>query len=266
MDIEIKIGREAEGHYTFKVPASFTKVSRNHATLFWHDGVATIVDNKSTNGTFVNNRRITSSDVTGNDLIWLGGNGTDEKCYRLNLKQLLADYRLNEKPIHNIPKQQAAPFSGDVGMNSPQSYNNSNNLQRSDYSAEFDRIKQAYINYHEEVSTLTRKASTRMQLPKILMSTIPALLGVVIMLVSKDMTMRIVAMSAGTVLSGLISTLTMGKSTSKKEKLTEDLLDLQLKYQKEYKCPKCGKEYSLDLHWKKIKAEGKCPYGCGATF
>ncbi len=44
-------------------------------------------------------------------------------------------------------------------------------------------------------------------------------------------------------------------------------MDLQLKYQKEYKCPKCGKQYSLDLHWKKLEAEGKCPNPkCDAKF
>ena len=86
------------------------------------------------------------------------------------------------------------------------------------------------------------------------------------MLVSTDMTMRIVAMSAGSVLTGLIGTLTMGRGNKKKEKTTEAILDLQLKYQKQYRCPKCGKDYSLDLHWKKLLADGKCPYGCGARF
>jgi DNA-directed RNA polymerase subunit RPC12/RpoP len=104
-----------------------------------------------------------------------------------------------------------------------------------------------------------------MQLPRVLLSMIPAVLGLVILLVSKDMTIRIVAMSAGSVLSGLIGTLTMGRSSSKQEQMAEDILDLQLKYQKKYKCPKCGKQYSLDLHWKKLQADG-CPFGCGARF
>ena len=98
------------------------------------------------------------------------------------------------------------------------------------------------------------------------LSMIPAILGIVIMLVSTDMTMRIVAMSMGSVLSGLIGTLTMGKNTSKQEEMSEKIMELQLKYQQEYKCPKCGKQYSLDLHWKKLQADGKCPFGCGAEF
>ena len=105
-----------------------------------------------------------------------------------------------------------------------------------------------------------------MQLPRVLLSMIPALLGVVILIVANDMTMRIVGMSVGTVLSGLISTLTMGRSSSRQEEMSEKILDLQIKYQKEYRCPKCGKEYNLDLHWKKLQADGMCPYGCGARF
>ncbi len=260
MDTVIKIGREVDGANACHVPSNYIKVSRHHATLYWRNGVATLEDNNSTNGTYVNARRITSCQVTANEMIWLGGNGTDDKCYQLNIRQLLSTFQGSNNNV------QRAAYPPPASPEVDHLRGEVRNAQRTDYSMEFDRIKQAYINYHEEVSKLTKKASTKMQLPRILLSSVPALLGVVIMIVSKDMTMRIVAMSAGSVLSGLIGTLTMGRSSSKKEKLTEDMLDLQLKYQKEYRCPKCGKEYSLDLHWKKIKAEGKCPYGCGAQF
>ena len=116
------------------------------------------------------------------------------------------------------------------------------------------------------MSKLKKKAAKGAQLPRVLLSMIPAVLGLVVLLVAKDMMVRIVAMSAGSVLSGLIGTLTMGRNTSRQEELAEKTLDLQLKYENEYKCPKCGKKYSLDLHWKKLQAEGKCPYGCGAKF
>lgn len=262
MDIEFKIGRDVDGANVCRVPACFTKVSRLHATLQWRGGVATLVDNGSSNGTFVNGRRISSCQVTDNDSVWLGGTENDGKCYQLDLRQLLSTCRNStaSKPLAppmygqpSYPRQDFAP-------------SNVGGTHGDNYSVEFERLKRAYIGYHEEWSKLTKKASTRMQLPRILLSTLPAMLGVVIMLVSKDMTMRIVAVSAGSILSGLIGTLTMGKSSSKKEKLTEDILDLQLKYQKDYKCPKCGKQYSLDLHWKKLQADGKCPYGCGARF
>ena len=105
-----------------------------------------------------------------------------------------------------------------------------------------------------------------MQLPRILLSLIPALLGLVFMFVLGFGSMGFIAMSLGSVLSGVIGTMTMGKNNSRQEEMAEKILDLQLKYEDEYKCPKCGKKYSLDLHWKKLQADGKCPYGCGAQF
>ena len=255
MDIEIKIGREVVGSGAYVVPSTFKRVSRNHATVRWHDGIATIEDNGSSNGTFVNGQRVTKTNITENDTVWLGGIGIDSFCYQLDMRKVFASFpksmpQQNNRPVQDVrPPQEAVPDS-----------------QRTDYSNEFAQIKQAYIDYHEAMSKLTKKANTSAQLPRVLLSLLPALLGIVIMLVSTDMTMRIVGMSVGSVLSGLIGTLTMGRSGSKKEKMQEDILDLQLKYQKLYRCPKCGKEYNLDLHWKKLQADGKCPYGCGARF
>ncbi len=261
MDREIKIGRSVEGSNTILVPATFKRVSRNHASIHWHDGVATIEDNGSSNGTFVNGQRITRANLTEYDTVWLGGTGIDEYCYQLDLRRIFASFpntapTLKVNPVQNInPAQNITPVQ-----------EIRNNTQRTDYTREFASVKQAYIDYHAGMSKLSKKANTRMQLPRVLLSLIPAALGVVIMIISTDMTMRIVAMSAGSVLSGLIGVLTMGKSSSNKEKMAEDVLDLQLKYQKLYRCPKCGKEFNLDLHWKKLEAEGKCPYGCGARY
>jgi len=255
MDIRIKIGREVEGSHTFRVPSKYDKVSRHHATLYWHNGMATIEDNGSTNGTYVNGSSITKTQIHENDVIWLGGFGAG--CYQLDLKRVLDSCGCTERPHRdNYEQRDYAPKQRNPEVDSN---------QRTNYSSEFVRIKQAYKDYHKELSELKKKSTMRMQLPRVLLSMIPAVLGLVILLVSKDMTIRIVAMSAGSVLSGLIGTLTMGRSSSKQEQMAEDILDLQLKYQKKYKCPKCGKQYSLDLHWKKLQADG-CPFGCGARF
>lgn len=262
MDIEIKIGREVDGVNACRVPPTFTKVSRLHATLYWCDGIATLVDNSSSNGTFVNGRRITSCKVLENDIVWLGGNGTDDKCYKLDLRQLFATCNSDMTPKPQTPPVYRQSFYPQQDS----SLANAGVPHGDDYSREFEQVKQAYIGYHDEMSKLTKKANTRMQLPRLMLSLIPTVIGLVIMLMATDMTMRIVGMSAGTVLSGVIGTLTMGKSSSKKEKLTEDILDLQLKYQKDYHCPKCGKQFNLELHWKKLQADGKCPYGCGAKY
>ena len=258
MDIEIKIGRGVEGANVIRVPMTFAKTSRHHATLYLRNGAVTLVDNGSTNGTYVNGQRITSTNVTQNDTVWLGGNGTDSQCYQLDLRSIFATYGI-QSPSFAVPMGGGYSMSGNNGVAA-------GNDQRTDYSADFERLKNTYINYHEELSKLTKKATMKMQLPRILLSLIPAVLGIVVMLVATDTTVRIVAVSVGSVVTGLIGTLTMGRGNSKKEKLTEDIMDLQYKYKGEYKCPKCGKEYSLDMHWKKLKAEGKCPYGCGAKF
>ena len=268
MDIVIKIGRGVDGSDDLRVPAGCARASRHHATLYWHNGIATLVDNGSSNGTFVNGNRITSCQLNENDTVWLGGNGIDDKCYHLNLRQLFATCRNADNqsfsPQQSGHSQQPSYSRPNLGVDN--NYSKSENTHGDNYSEEFDHVKQTYIDYHDALTKINKKANASMQLPRILISTIPALLGVVIMIVSKDMTMRIVAMSAGSVLSGLIGTLTMGGGGKKKEKLSEQMLDLQLKYRHEYRCPKCGKEFGLETHWKKLKADGKCPYGCGAIY
>ena len=273
MDIVIKIGRNATGKNVYGVSSTCSKVSRDHAIVRWHDGIATIEDT-STNGTFVNGQRITNAALTPNDTIWLGGsNPMDERNHQLDVRrifELIQEARMAQevKPapvaqpyqeVSHVQNVSPIPAASPAQAVTPA-------VERTDYTKEFARVKKAYIDYHAAMSKLKKKAGMQMQLPRVFLSMIPAILGIVILLVAKDMTMRIVGMTAGSVLSGLIGTLTMGRSSSKQEEMAEKTLDLQLKYQKEYKCPKCGKEYSLDLHWKKLQADGQCPHGCGARF
>lgn len=269
MNTEIKIGRGLQGSDSFSVPPSFAKVSRNHATIYVEgladgDVRATIVDNGSTNGTYVNGRRISQAPVSENDTVWLGGNGTDNHCYSLDMRSLLAPYR--QAPAARAPHSVVPPVAPTGSPQYVATHRQPAAGERTDFSNEFAGLKRAYIDYHEELEKITNRSNIGQQLLRTLLSLIPMTLGVVVMLVSTDMTMRIVAMSAGSVLTGLIGTLTMGRGNKKKEKTTEAILDLQLKYQKQYCCPKCGRDYSLDLHWKKLLADGKCPYGCGARF
>ena len=252
MDILIKIGRSVEGPQTIRVPSTYEYVGREHAFVQWLDGIVTIEDNHSTNGTFVNGQRVSKANITENDTVWLGGNGTDNRCFKLDLKRLFASFPKPSQPQQGIGTNE--------GVKAPK------DTHRTDYTKEFAPLKKTSIKYHAELSELKKKSTMKMQMPRVLLSMIPAVLGLVILLVSRDMTVRIVAMSAGSVLSGLIGTLTMGKSSTRQEEMTEKILDLQLKYENEYKCPKCGKKYSLDLHWKKLQADGKCPFGCGARF
>lgn len=258
MDIEINIGRDVEGEHAIRIPFSFKAVSRFHAVLHWHDGVATLED-RSSNGTYVNGKPISKAQIHENDTVWLGGVGVDDRCYKLDVKNIFASCREIENsqcvdhPVLTVGSGNRCPSESD-------------NSQRTDYTKEFALLKKTYIDYHEHLSKLKSKSNMRMQLPRLLLSLIPAVLGVIFMFVLGFGSMGFIAMMLGSVLSGVIGTLTMGRNTSRQEKLSEDILDLQLKYQKDYKCPKCGKQYSLDLHWKKLQADGKCPFGCGAQF
>lgn len=236
MEKEIKIGREVEGGSILLVPSTYKKVSRFHASLYWKDGVVTIEDNESANGTFVNGKRIAKTKVGEYDTVWLGGIGRED-CYQLDMEKVFASCREAE------------------------------NKARTDYSTEFVQLKQAYMDYQEEVSDLKKQATKSSQMPRLLASLVPAVIGLVILLVSKDMTLRIVSMSVGSVLSGLAGILTMGKSSSANDKMNEEITELQIKYQPRYSCPKCGMKYPFTTHWKKLEADGKCPNPkCDARF
>lgn len=236
MEIEIKIGREETGNNCLTVPSTCKKTSRHHAKLLWKDGLLTLEDNESANGTFVNGRRIAKTKLNENDSVWLGGT-SGEECYQVDIKKVIASCRDAEKK------------------------------SRTDYSTEFVKLKQAYIEYQAEVAELKKKTTHETQLPRLLASLVPAVIGLIILLVSKDMTLRIVSMSIGSVLSGVVGILTMGKSSSANEKMSEEITELQIKYQPRYSCPKCGMKYPFTTHWKKLEADGKCPNPkCNAEF
>lgn len=237
MKIEIKIGRDVEGTNVLHVPSTCKKVSRRHASLFWNNGILIIEDNESSNGTFVNGKRIAKSKIKEDDVVWLGSASADEEAYHIDLEKIFNSCR-------NIEK-----------------------AQRTDYTEEFTQIKKAYMDYQREVSNLKQKAMTRTQMPRLLATFIPAVIGLVIVLTSKDITLRIVSMSIGSVLSGLVGMVSMGKSTSANDRISDEITELQIKYQSHYCCPKCGMKYPFTMHWKKLQAEGKCPNPqCNAFF
>jgi pSer/pThr/pTyr-binding forkhead associated (FHA) protein len=51
---------------------SDVKLSRHHCTFYMHEDVLTVVDNSSTNGTFVNGRQVQRRELKNNDEIILG--------------------------------------------------------------------------------------------------------------------------------------------------------------------------------------------------
>lgn len=236
MEIEIKIGREVEGNSILLVPPTCKKVSRRHASLYWKDGAVIIEDNESANGTFVNGKRIAKTKVKENDIVWLGGVG-GEGCYQMDMGKIFNSCREAE------------------------------NKNRTDYSREFISVKQAYLDYQREVAELKKKATTNTQMPKLVASFVPTVIGLVLMIVLEDPTVRILSISIGGVITGLINMLSVGKGSAVNEKISEEIVELQLKYQPRYCCPKCGMKFPFTTHWKKLEADGKCPNPkCNAQF
>lgn len=237
MDIEIKIGREVTGEHVLVIPSAYKRVSRKHASLIWHNGTATIEDNESSNGTFVNGRRIAKAKIQESDVVWLGGQG-EEGSYQLDLRKVF------------------------------ESCCKAENTQRTDYSQEFEDIKQAYIDYKREESELKKQATVKSQMPLRIISLVPTIIGAIIAILPEaDPNSRIIAISVGGAITGLINILMLGKNSGTNEQLSEGITELQIKYQSRYCCPKCGMKYPFTTHWRKLEAEGKCPNPkCNAVF
>lgn len=227
MEIEVKIGREVEGNSILLVPPMYKKVSRCHAALLWKDGLVVIEDNESANGTFVNGKRIAKAKVRENDTVWLGGVG-GEGCYQLDMKKVFASCREAEGKL------------------------------RTDYSKEFEGIRQAYIDYQAEVSKLKNSQNIKQRV----VNYVPMVVGGVFAVIPTDLGfMRLIGLGIGVVITLLLL------SRDSKHDINEEITELQIKYQPRYSCPKCGMKYPFTMHWKKLEAEGKCPNPkCDAQF
>ena len=243
MEIEYRIGREESGTNAITVPQTCKRVGRHHAKLLWKDGVVTIEDNESTNGTFVNGKRIAKTKVGENDIVWLGGHNGDEECYQVDIKKVFAACRDTEWKA------------------------------RTDFSEEFEAVKQTYIDYQNEVEEVKKRYAKSAQIPKLIASMVPAVVGLVICLspalknAPESGTWRAIALSSGTIISCIVGYLTLDKNSQNNAKMNEEVTELQIKYQKKYRCPKCGKEFQLTTHWKKLLADGKCPNPkCNAKY
>lgn len=226
METEIKIGREVEGGAILLVPPTCKKVGRRHASLYWKDGVVTIEDNESANGTFVNGKRVAKTKVGENDTVWLGGNNGGSDCYQVDMKKVFASCREME------------------------------NKARTDYSKEFESIKQAYIEYKEEEAKLRNSQNVKMRI----VNFIPMIAGGAFALIPLGY-MRIIGLGVGVIITLVLL------YRSGKHDINEEITELQIKYQSRYCCPKCGMKYPFTTHWKKLEAEGKCPNPrCDAQF
>lgn len=227
MDIQIKIGRKVDGPLDVVVPSSCCKVGREHAIIYWHDETLTIEDNESSNGTFVNGKRIAKKKITEKDVVCLGGEFPNDDCFMVDMKYVMEMVRKEEKE------------------------------QRIDFSEEFEDMKRAYLEYQREASELKR----RTQMTPRLLSSIPMFASLVVFLFTKDSSLRLEIMLGGSLITNIINFFI------KPPNILDKMVDLQIKYQPRYCCPKCGTKYPFTTHWKKLEADGKCPNPkCNARF
>ena len=238
MDIEIKIGREVSGTGSILIPEDYKKVGRFHATLLWHNGILTIVDNNSTNGTFVNGRQVAQKKLSTSDYVLLGGRMVEDGAYNLDLSKVYESCRKLE--IEN----------------------------RTDYSREFEDIRRAYIEYQEALSNLKKESFKELMKSRILISLIPVTLGILLFFIFQDMSARIIGMSLGGVISSvLLGRLNWGGNSRADNEKADQMASIQIRYQSRYCCPKCGMKYQLSTHWKILYANKKCPNPkCNAVF
>lgn len=83
-DQEILIGRDpAQSNLIIPEPT----VSKVHCKLYSKENKIYIKDNESTNGTFVNNKRITETEIKSNDIIFLGKKGIINLAFRAKVEK-----------------------------------------------------------------------------------------------------------------------------------------------------------------------------------
>jgi hypothetical protein len=109
----VRLGRDPAGDVVYDAVADAV-VSDRHAELTYADGEVTIVDLASSNGTYVNGRRIIPGDprrLSGDDVVELGGDvGPSLRVLREG------DVRPDTRPVLPLPKEgEDAPGSGIVG-------------------------------------------------------------------------------------------------------------------------------------------------------
>ncbi|MDD3875866.1 MAG: FHA domain-containing protein [Bacteroidales bacterium] len=233
MSLEIKVGRKVSGAFDITVPAGFTKTSREHLKIVCENGLITLFDLETSNGTYVNGRRVSKCELKEGDAVLLGSKDTGE-AYKLDAKTIAETFKKIEE------------------------------VCRTDYVREFAIVKKVFEDFNKEINKIRNKSQKKGQLPKIIIS---VSIGVVLLIVTicdvlpenwgkvQYPLMMIIMAVAGVI------TFT-GNTPDIKDQITE----LELKYQDKYVCPKCKKPFNLNTHWKKIQKNKECPHGCGAIF
>lgn len=234
MDFEILIGREVKGVMDIVVPNQYNKVGRVHAKITSFQNRIFIEDLSSANGTFINGRRVSKKEMHPNDVVFLGSKESFDS-FQITVPKIMEDIKKVEI------------------------------RQKTDFTTEFKTLVDVYNQFTEEQAKIIATNQQKSQMPKILLA---IGIGVVLLIITASIkisadTQKYIypIIMLATAVGSIVSLKGNAKNDSK-----EQLVDLEIKYQDQYKCPKCGKKYNLNTHWKKLANDKKCPHGCGAVF
>lgn len=225
MITKIMVGREATGKDAIIVPDSCQMVGKTHAYVVVdnEDGTVSIENIDAKNGTYVNGRAIIKSPIEKGDEVWLGAIGP--LGYKLDVDALIDG-------------------------------------NRTDYSEEFDEVIKAYEEYYAKCRQIEKVARNKTLMPRAIASLVFSIILLILLIVYKDISLRITASSVGAAVLAAINVIPFGKNEDVRLKLSE----LQLEYQDRYSCPKCGAKFNLNTHWK-IVQRNHCPNPkCNAKY
>ena len=219
------VGRKATGKDAIIVPDSCQMVGKTHAYVVVdnEDGTVSIENIDAKNGTYVNGRAIIKSPIEKGDEVWLGAIGP--LGYKLDVDALIDG-------------------------------------NRTDYSEEFDEVIKAYEEYYAKCRQIEKVARNKTLMPRAIASLVFSIILLILLIVYKDISLRITASSVGAAVLAAINVIPFGKNEDVRLKLSE----LQLEYQDRYSCPKCGAKFNLNIHWK-IVQRNHCPNPkCNAKY
>lgn len=222
----IKIGREVSGEFDILVPSHYETVSRFHAELKEEQGQLVLID-YSTNGTFVNQRRIKRKQIQPTDEIYLG-HLTDG--FSLNTKKLIQIFQKQEQQT------------------------------KTDFSEEFLQLKPVYEAYERERDSLMKTIKIKSIAPRLII-TILGIVAILLLNISPELK---IAFSMGIGLVAMLVSSLFVKDSANKKSIENLVIQYNRKYVCP-KCQ--NKLTIQSRSWNMLYEDGKCPYSkCDATY